>query len=144
MQGRKDVVLVPGGMGTVRFITKFQDYWSLEYPYMYHCHMLTHEDDGMMGQFRVIPENVGQSEHEDALDRIQAFPNPAKDNIELRLDGTLGAGTITLTDASGRAALTQRVTGERIQLSTGALAPGTYVATFRGERGVAHVRFVRE
>ncbi|HJA62368.1 MAG TPA: multicopper oxidase domain-containing protein, partial [Candidatus Brevibacterium intestinavium] len=23
-------------------------------PYMYHCHMLLHEDEGMMGQFVVI------------------------------------------------------------------------------------------
>lgn len=25
-----------------------------ETPYMYHCHMLLHEDQGMMGQFVVI------------------------------------------------------------------------------------------
>ena len=23
-------------------------------PYMYHCHLLRHEDDGMMGQFVVV------------------------------------------------------------------------------------------
>jgi blue copper oxidase len=23
-------------------------------PYMYHCHLLEHEDNGMMGQFEVI------------------------------------------------------------------------------------------
>ncbi|WP_370738508.1 multicopper oxidase domain-containing protein [Streptomyces sp. EN27] len=23
-------------------------------PYMYHCHLLSHEDDGMMGQFVVV------------------------------------------------------------------------------------------
>jgi bilirubin oxidase len=53
MRGRKDVVLVPGGMGVVRFITKFEDFYNDTLPYMYHCHMLTHEDDGMMGQFLV-------------------------------------------------------------------------------------------
>lgn len=53
MRGRKDVVLVPGGNGTVRFITKFEDFFNDTLPYMYHCHMLTHEDDGMMGQFVV-------------------------------------------------------------------------------------------
>ncbi len=63
MQGRKDVVLVPAGGGVVRFITRFEDHWDEEIPYMYHCHMLTHEDDWMMGQFLVLPpENVGLAE----------------------------------------------------------------------------------
>lgn len=53
LRGRKDVVLVPGGNGVVRFITKFEDFFNDTLPYMYHCHMLTHEDDGMMGQFVV-------------------------------------------------------------------------------------------
>jgi FtsP/CotA-like multicopper oxidase with cupredoxin domain len=55
LRGRKDVVLVPGGNTTVRFITKFVDFYNDTLPYMYHCHMLTHEDDGMMGQFVVLP-----------------------------------------------------------------------------------------
>jgi hypothetical protein len=52
-RGRKDVVLVPAGNSIVRFITKFEDFYNDSLPYMYHCHMLTHEDDGMMGQFLV-------------------------------------------------------------------------------------------
>jgi FtsP/CotA-like multicopper oxidase with cupredoxin domain len=28
-------------------------YADAEHPYMYHCHLLTHEDQGMMGQFTV-------------------------------------------------------------------------------------------
>ncbi|MDP2175145.1 MAG: multicopper oxidase domain-containing protein [Bacteroidota bacterium] len=55
LRGRKDVVLVPAGNSTVRFITKFEDFHNDTIPYMYHCHMLTHEDEGMMGQFVVLP-----------------------------------------------------------------------------------------
>lgn len=54
-QGRKDVIVVPGGNGVVRFIAKFTDFYDDSIPYMYHCHMLTHEDHGMMGQFIVEP-----------------------------------------------------------------------------------------
>ena len=50
--GRKDVVQVLGG-STVRFITKFEDFADEDFPYMYHCHILPHEDGGMMGQFIV-------------------------------------------------------------------------------------------
>jgi blue copper oxidase len=53
LRGKKDVVLVPGGNSVVRFITKFETFYNDTLPYMYHCHMLTHEDDGMMGQFVV-------------------------------------------------------------------------------------------
>ncbi|MBU2647886.1 multicopper oxidase domain-containing protein [bacterium] len=48
-QGRKDTVLVLPGE-TVRMIVRFGDYKGV---YMYHCHLLEHEDDGMMGQFEV-------------------------------------------------------------------------------------------
>ena len=52
-RGLKDTVLVyPGEM--VRVIAKFTDYADPNHPYMYHCHILEHEDAGMMGQFTVV------------------------------------------------------------------------------------------
>jgi blue copper oxidase len=51
-QGRKDVVLV-NPQEVVRFIAKFENFANDKVPYMYHCHLLTHEDGGMMGQFIV-------------------------------------------------------------------------------------------
>lgn len=54
-QGRKDVVWI-SQMETVRFIAKFEDHADDQVPYMYHCHMLQHEDDGLMGQFIVEGE----------------------------------------------------------------------------------------
>ena len=32
----------------------FTDYADPVLPYMYHCHILEHEDAGMMGQFTVV------------------------------------------------------------------------------------------
>jgi len=51
-RGLKDTVLVDPSE-TVRVITQFTDYADVERPYMYHCHILEHEDAGMMGQFIV-------------------------------------------------------------------------------------------
>jgi bilirubin oxidase len=48
--GLKDVVLVPPGE-RVRIMMKFPEYSDAKIPYMYHCHILEHEDAGMMGQF---------------------------------------------------------------------------------------------
>ena len=51
--GLKDTVIVDPGE-TVRVITQFTDYADAKNPYMYHCHILEHEDAGMMGQFTVV------------------------------------------------------------------------------------------
>ena len=51
-RGLKDTVLVNPNE-TVRVITKFENYADENRPYMYHCHNLEHEDNGMMGQFIV-------------------------------------------------------------------------------------------
>ena len=51
-QGMKDTVLVNPDE-TVRLITRFENYADESSPYMYHCHILEHEDQGMMGQFIV-------------------------------------------------------------------------------------------
>jgi bilirubin oxidase len=75
LSGRKDVVLVPGGQGTVRFITKFEDFANPDVPYMYHCHMLTHEDGGMMGQF-IVYDPLSATE-ETVTTELRIFPNPA-------------------------------------------------------------------
>jgi FtsP/CotA-like multicopper oxidase with cupredoxin domain len=37
-----------------RLIMRFTDYADPAVPYMYHCHLLWHEDQGMMGQFVVV------------------------------------------------------------------------------------------
>ena len=51
-QGYKDVIYIPGN-STVRVIVKMTDFVDDNTGYMYHCHFLEHEDDGMMGQFTV-------------------------------------------------------------------------------------------
>lgn len=51
--GWKDTVKVgPGEL--VRIVMRFTDFRDEENPYMYHCHILEHEDRGMMGQFLIV------------------------------------------------------------------------------------------
>ena len=51
--GWKDTVLVMP-RETVRIISHFSDFSDPVNPYMFHRHILEHEDSGMMGQFVVI------------------------------------------------------------------------------------------
>ncbi|WP_026928787.1 multicopper oxidase family protein [Glycomyces tenuis] len=55
LRGWKDTVrLIP--QRKYRLAMRFSDYTDPNLPYMYHCHLLTHEDQGMMGQFVVLGE----------------------------------------------------------------------------------------
>ncbi|THJ09618.1 copper oxidase [Nocardioides sp.] len=52
-QGWQDTVLLPD-RAEVALLVRFSDYTDPDTPYMYHCHLLRHEDQGMMGQFVVV------------------------------------------------------------------------------------------
>jgi FtsP/CotA-like multicopper oxidase with cupredoxin domain len=53
LAGWKDTIYVPPHT-TVRVIARFDDHADPTTPYMFHCHVLDHEDRGMMGQFVVV------------------------------------------------------------------------------------------
>jgi len=53
LRGAKDTVFVPGNT-TVKLAMRFDGPTDPDTPYMYHCHLLYHEDLGMMGQFVVV------------------------------------------------------------------------------------------
>ncbi|WP_082738572.1 multicopper oxidase family protein [Microbacterium sp. CCH5-D1] len=52
LTGWKDTIYAPPGV-LLRLIMRFGQNPDPEIPYMYHCHLLWHEDAGMMGQFVV-------------------------------------------------------------------------------------------
>jgi FtsP/CotA-like multicopper oxidase with cupredoxin domain len=82
--GRKDVVLV-NPFETVRFITRFEDFADDYYTYMYHCHILSHEDEGMMGQFLVLDTTVTSiNNFSNGID-FKIYPNPAVEKIVIEL-----------------------------------------------------------
>lgn len=53
LAGPKDTVYLEP-QRTYRLLLRFEDYTDPDMPYMFHCHMLWHEDQGMMGQFVVV------------------------------------------------------------------------------------------
>lgn len=53
LAGWKDTVFIPPG-GTARLLVRLPGYADPAVPYMFHCHLLQHEDNGMMGQFVVV------------------------------------------------------------------------------------------
>ncbi|SFJ71686.1 multicopper oxidase family protein [Cellulomonas sp. KH9] len=53
LAGAKDTVYLAPNR-TYRLIMRFEDYADPDVPYMFHCHLLLHEDQGMMGQLVVV------------------------------------------------------------------------------------------
>lgn len=53
LAGLKDTVYLPPEE-PVRLVMTFSEHADPQTPYMYHCHLLRHEDQGMMGQFLVV------------------------------------------------------------------------------------------
>lgn len=53
LRGWKDTILL-APREPVRIIARFAGYADRGHPYMFHCHLLLHEDQGMMGQFVVV------------------------------------------------------------------------------------------
>ena len=59
-KGYKDTVLLEAG-DVVKVIIQMTDYTTdAASPYMFHCHILEHEDQGMMGQFVVVQASGGK------------------------------------------------------------------------------------
>jgi hypothetical protein len=63
---------------------------------MYHCHILIHEEGGMMGQFVVLDREGLMDDINDNI--IKIYPNPAHDKINI--EGY--DGEVVIYDISGK------------------------------------------
>lgn len=87
-EGWKDVFYIDSG-ATVRFITRFTDFEDSIWAFMYHCHMLGHEDLGMMGQFLVVRSRDAaavSNVHQLPPSAASVYPIPATDRLFVELD----------------------------------------------------------
>jgi bilirubin oxidase len=128
-RGRKDVVLVLP-QETVRFITKFETFTDTVVPYPFHCHILMHEDDGMMGQFLVVPSGFTSIDDNFVLTQsIKVFPNPTSSFLQFELPEN-ELVSYRITDMSGKVVQKQdNFFGNTIHVSQ--LSQGIYHVWFR-------------
>jgi len=125
---KDDVLLLPNE--TVRLIMKFEDYSDPAIPYMYHCHILMHEDDGMMGQF-LVSSGTGIEEGESS-NAISVWPNPVtQNNFKLQLPSrSVGKKCHTeIWNVFGKIISTQEwiVDEQNQELNVSRLDQGTYI-----------------
>lgn len=144
LAGRKDVIFVPA-MGTVRFITKFETFYDDSIPYMYHCHMLTHEDQGMMGQFLVnSPFPTAIPELNKAQGKLQLYPNPANTSVWVKTPEQISLPLqLQLHDSQGRLVHQQQLNSPQENINIEQLAPGLYIFSARNGEMVFQGRLVK-
>lgn len=100
--GWKDVVFIPA-KGTVRFIAKFDDYADALHPFMFHCHISLHEDEGMMGQFVVNDPSSGLTNLTKEQTSYSLYPNPSNDKLFINfVDPSAKVYYISVINALGK------------------------------------------
>jgi len=126
LQGRKDVVLVRAQQ-TVKFIAKFDDFCNNSIPYMFHCHMLPHEDDGLIGQFVVSCPITVINENNTNTGDFNVYPNPSQQFINVQLNDVTDKITkIELIDLLGKTIYVNNFYENKIQIPVSNLTNGTY------------------
>lgn len=140
-QGLKDVVLVQP-MQYIEFITKFEDFANDSIPYMYHCHLLHHEDDGMMGSFRVI-DTTSVAIHEDGFSSLVVYPNPASQLLYIGNLKSMQGYKIKITDALGALLLEELISNEsQRKMDISKFASGLYTISFESQGSIYTKKFV--
>jgi blue copper oxidase len=125
--GWKDVVLVMP-QDSAKIITRFETFANSSIPYMYHCHLLHHEDDGMMGSFLVVDPNTNGINEAEGVMHFTAFPNPAGNFIQVITDASITE--ITITDMQGRSVVASCKEG---QVNISSLRSGLYMISATNE-----------
>jgi blue copper oxidase len=143
-RGWKDVVLVPPG-DSVRFITQFGDFADTTVPYMFHCHILMHEDEGMMGQFVVSSKPAGINENH-LEGNIIAYPNPTTDVLHIRIRNFVPepAQTLRIYDLCGREIYSSSDTRENMTVLTSQWSRGMYLLSLEHSGHTSFEKFVLE
>ena len=135
-RGRKDVVLVKPDE-TVRVIMKFEHFADSTTPYMYHCHVLMHEDDGMMGQFLVMPATgTGISTTSYAGGKVSVYPNPGQGLYRVRLDEAVASATAVVYNETGMAVWTGAFKNtDQFEVDIHGRSAGSYLLRVVTEKG---------
>jgi bilirubin oxidase len=100
---------------------------------MYHCHALTHEDEGMMGQF-VVKSALGTNENKVAT-AFNLYPNPSTDKLFINLsDASTEIYYITITTLEGRVAMMLPKPQWQNGIDISSLSSGVYLLRLTDEK----------
>jgi blue copper oxidase len=144
--GRKDVVMILSNE-TIRFIAKFDNFVDTIVPYVYHCHILMHEDAGMMGQYLVVPNQASIISDENFEELgIKIFPNPVSDYIKLSLPNQSQVSEIKIVNMSGDLVYSNQELSDNLQndmINIEGISSGIYQIIVKQNNKFLTAKFVK-
>lgn len=136
MRGPKDVAPVTDS-SSFSLIMQFNDFATPIEPensYMYHCHILAHEDGGMMHQFVVTPPMLTAVNSSELNAALKVYPNPSND--ELWVESNLAnRSTIKLYDLSDHLLKTWEMNTGKAKLDVRDVSTGIYLLQIETNEG---------
>lgn len=145
-QGLKDVILVKPN-DTVRFITQFTTFTDPFVPYMFHCHLLHHEDDGMMGTFIVIDSTtIGINENAGFDDGVNLFPNPTNNNIIIEFFDVTNSSQkkISVINILGEEVYSATTSENKLKVDVEKWVSGVYVFQISSENKIINRKIIKQ
>lgn len=140
-QGKKDVVLVLPQQ-YVEFITKFEDFADDSIPYMYHCHLLHHEDDGMMGSFRVLDTTSTGISNINFENNFSIFPNPTSHFLNI-ISSNSEKYSVCIFNSLGEKIYSEQA-NLNWQVETSNLASGIYFIQLKTQHKLFTLKFIKQ
>ena len=119
--GLKDTVLV-APRETVRVLVHHSDYEGM---FLFHCHNLEHEDEGMMQNY-VIRRTTSVSDVSST--QMSLYPNPATDHVTIRSNGRQ-IDRVVIVDTQGRVVYEHDCVQDTLTISIAHLPVGLYTVT---------------
>ena len=144
--GWKDVVFIPA-RSTVKFIAKFDDYADSLHPFMYHCHISLHEDDGMMGQFIVTDQTTSVKTFSKTMNDFSVYPNPANEKLYFLFNNTdAKIYYVSILNVVGKAVMMLPRPEWKDGIDISNLAAGTYFVQLTDDKtkAVTVKKFIKE
>ena len=143
-RGWKDVVLVMPH-DSVKFITRFIDFANDTVPYMYHCHLLHHEDDGMMGSFLVIDTTASTGISQNEKQNFSLYPNPVSQTLCIQFQSLIPFAEINVLNVLGETILKQKLNNSNIaNFNVASLASGIYFLQIKSNNKLFSQKFIKQ
>ena len=143
-RGWKDVVLVMPH-DSVKFITRFIDFANDTVPYMYHCHLLHHEDDGMMGSFLVIDTTASTGISQNEKQNFSLYPNPVSQTLFIQFQNIFPFAEINVLNVLGETILKQKLNNSNIaNFNVASLASGIYFLQIKSNNKLFSQKFIKQ
>ncbi len=143
-RGWKDVILVMPN-DSVKFIAKFETFADNMTPYMYHCHLLHHEDDGMMGSFLVIDTTATGISENNIENYFTTYPNPVSNFVSIEFQNEIRSAEIKLINVLGEIILSKQIENtENAKLNVSQLSNGIYFLQVKTNNKVFTQKIVKQ